>query len=354
MQMSTRLLFNAYVGQLAQLNALDASLTVIPGELKQFAVAPAIEQRLQAKLQLTSDFMSRINVVPVAAQQGDRVGVGVGRSLAGRTNTAGGKRRDPSDPTASDNIDQYFCKKTDYDYAWGYTLLDAWAHRPEFQQLVRDAVLVQKAEDVITIGFNGTSAAVETDREANPLLQDVNWGWLYKMRTNAPSRVMSHGGKDNTKVYVDAEGYVAGTADYANLDALVFDAIGNLIHERYRTATDLVVIVGADLVQEKYFKIISAAGDKATEQVARDVILSSRNLGGKPTMQVPFFPPDAILITSLKNLSYYWLIGSARRAVKDEPEFDRIANYESINDAFMVEDYGKAALIENIELGPKA
>jgi hypothetical protein len=137
-----------------------------------------------------------------------------------------------------------------------------------------------------------------------PLLQDVNFGWLYKMRTYAKARVMSHGTKDAVKVYVSDE----GTADYVNLDALVFDAIGNLIHERYRTATDLVVIVGSDLVQEKYFKIVSAAGDKATEQVARDIIMSSRQLGGKPTMQVPFFPADAILITSLKNLSYYWQI----------------------------------------------
>ncbi len=349
MQTPTRLLFNGFVGQLAQINGLDPSLTVIPGELKQFAVAPVIEQRLQAKLQLTSDFMSRINVIPVGPQQGERVGVGVGRSLASRTNTAAGKRRDPSDASASDKIDQYFCKKTDYDYSWGYALLDAWAHKPEFQQLVRDAVILQKAEDLITIGFNGVDAAVETDRDAFPLLQDVNWGWIYKMRTYAPGRVMSHGNKDNLKVYVSDE----GTADYVNLDALVFDAIGNLIHERYRTATDLVVIVGSDLVQEKYFKIISAAGDKATEQVARDIIMSSRQLGGKPTMQVPFFPADAILITSLKNLSYYWQTGSARRAVKDEPEYDRVANYESINDAFMVEEYGKACLIENIKLGPK-
>jgi P2 family phage major capsid protein len=326
MQMSTRLLFNAYVSQLAQLNGLDSSYSAMPGELKQFNVAPVIEQRLQAKLQSTSDFMSRVN------------------------DTAGGTRRNPGDVTQSDAIDTYFCKKTDYDYCWGYTLLDAWAHRPEFQQLVRDAVITQKAEDVITIGFNGVDAAVQTDRATHPLLQDVNWGWLFKMRTYAPSRVMSHGTKDNLKVYVADE----GTADYVNLDALVFDAIGNLIHERYRTATDLVVIVGSDLVQEKYFKIVSEAGDKATEQVARDVILSSRQLGGKPTMQVPFFPANAILITSLKNLSYYWQIGSARRAVQDEPALDRIANYESINDAFMVEDYGKACLIENIQLGAKA
>lgn len=350
MRTTTRLLFNAFVGQLAKLNNLDPSLTVIPGELKHFNVAPVIEQRLQEKLRSTSDFMSRINVVPVVPQQGERVGVGVGRPLASRTNTAAGKRRNPGDPTSSDTIDTYFCKQTNYDYAWRYAQLDAWAHRPEFQQLVRDAVLAQKAEDIITIGFNGVKAEADTDIVAFPLLQDVNFGWLHKMRTYAGARVMSHGTKDNLKVYVSDE----GNADYVNLDALVMDAIGNLIHERYRTATDLVVIVGSDLVQEKYFKIVSDAGDKATEQVARDVILSSRQLGGKPTIQVPFFPANAIMITSLKNLSYYWQIGSARRAVKDESEYDRIANYESINDAFMVEEYGKACLIENIQLGAKA
>lgn len=350
MQTQTRLLFNAYVGQIAQLNGLDASLTVMPGELKQFNVNPVIEQKLQAKLALTSDFMSRINIVPVIAQQGARVGVGITRSLAGRTNTAAGHRRTPTDPTGSDNIDQYFCKQTNYDYGWRYALLDAWSHRPEFQQLCRDAVITQKAADVITIGFNGVDAAVETDRTAYPLLQDVNYGWLYKMRTYAPARVMSHGSKDALKVYVSD----TGNADYVNLDALVFDAIHNLLAEQFRTATDLVVVVGSDLVHEKYFKIISDSADKATEQVARDVILSSRQLGGKPTMQVPFFPANAIMITSLKNLSYYWQVGTARRAIKDEPALDQIENYESINDAFMVEEYGKACLIENIQLGPKA
>jgi P2 family phage major capsid protein len=350
MQNATRLIFNSYISQVAKLNNLDVSFTAVPGEIKQFAVSPVIEQKLQAKLALTSDFMSRINIVPVPAQQGARVGVGINRSLASRTNRAAGNRRTPTDPTGSDAIDQYFCKKTDYDYAWSYGLLDAWAHRPEFQQLCRDAVVIQKAADVITIGFNGVNAAVQTDRNAYPLLQDVNWGWLYKMRTYAGARVMTHGTKDNLKVYVSD----TGNADYVNLDALVFDAIHNLIAEPFRTATDLVVVVGSDLVQDKYFKIISAAGDKATEQVARDIILSSRQLGGKPTMQVPFFPANAILITSLKNLSYYWQMGSARRQVKDEPALDQIENYESINDAFMVEEYGKACLIENIQLGPKA
>lgn len=349
MRIETRLAFHSYVAQLATLNELPAGLTVVPGQLDEFAVSPVIEQRLQAKLAVTSDFMSRINVVPVAAQQGGRVGVGISRSLASRTNTAGGNRRTPTNPTDSESIDQYFCKKTDYDYAWGYSLLDAWAHRPEFQQLCRDAVLTQKAADIITIGFNGVNAAVTTNRGTYPLLQDVNWGWLYKMRTYASGRVMAHGSLDNLKVYVSP----TGNADYKTLDGLVMDARQNLLHERHRTATDLVVIVGSDLVHDKYFTIVEQAGNTATEQVARDIILSSRQLGGLPAAQVPFFPPNAILITSFKNLSYYWQLGTARRAIKDEAALDQIENYESINDAFMVEDYGKAAFVENIQLAPK-
>lgn len=346
---STRLLIHAFVSQVAKLNNLPDALVAVPGKLDEFNVAPAIEQKLQAKLRELSDFMSRVNVVPVVNQQGSRVGVGVNRSLAGRTNRAAGNARKPGDVTGSDQIDLYLCKKTDYDYAWSYELLDAWSHQPEFQQLMRDAVLAQKAEDVMCIGFNGVDAAAETDREEFPLLQDVNYGWLHKIRTYAPGRVMKHGTKDALKIYVSD----TGDADYVNLDALVFDAIQNLIHERYRTATDLVVMVGSDLVHEKYFKIVSEAVDTATEQVARDVILSSRQLGGKPTVQVPFFPAGAILITSFKNLSYYWQIGTARRAIQDNPSLDQIDNFESINDAFMVEEYGKAALLENIQLGPK-
>ena len=350
MQPDTRILFHGLTSQIAKLNGLPAAFTPIPGNLTKFAVTPVVEQKLQERLTLTSDFMSRINVIMVTEQSGARVGVGVNRSLASRTDRSAGNARKPADPFGSENIDEYFAKKTDYDYCWPYALLDAWAHKPEFQQLCRDAVIVQKASDIITIGFNGVDAKKQTDRVAFPLLQDVNWGWLYKMRANAAVRVMTHGTKDAQKIYVSD----TGTADYVNLDALVFDMIGNLIHERHRTATDLVVIVGSELVQDKYFKIISAAGDKATEQVARDVILSSRQLGGKPTMQVPFFPPRSILVTSLKNLSYYWQKGTARRAIIDNPGLDQVDNFESINDAFMIEDYGKAALAENIQLGPKA
>ncbi|WP_230413956.1 P2 family phage major capsid protein, partial [Undibacterium umbellatum] len=39
-----------------------------------------------------------------------------------------------------------------------------------------------------------------------------------------------------------------------------------------------------------------------------------------------------------------------RRQIVDNAKRDRIENYESSNDAYVVEDYGIAALVENIEL----
>jgi hypothetical protein len=71
-------------------------------------------------------------------------------------------------------------------------------------------------------------------------------------------------------------------ADYVNLDALVIDAI-ELLDEWQRDSTDLVVIAGRDLVHDKYFPMINAAGDSAMQQEARDRILrSEKQIGGLP------------------------------------------------------------------------
>ncbi len=65
---------------------------------------------------------------------------------------------------------------------------------------------------------------------------------------------------------------------------------------------------------------------------------------------VPFFPANTILITSFSNLSIYYQDSARRRHLIDNPKRDRIENYESSNDAFVVEEYGACALIKNIEL----
>ncbi|EOU6252608.1 capsid protein, partial [Escherichia coli] len=41
--------------------------------------------------------------------------------------------------------------------------------------------------------------------------------------------------------------------------------------------------------------------------------------------------------------------GTMRRLMKDEPEYNRIATYQSINDAYVVEDYGKCAMVTGLK-----
>mgnify|MGYP001133508236 CR=1 FL=1 len=368
MRNETRILFNAYVSQIALLNNVADATT-------KFSVDPVVEQRLEAKMAESSEFLSAINVVPVVEQQGQTLGLGTTRTIAGRTDTSGGTRRNPSDPTGNSEINTYNCRQTNFDWSQRYALLDAWRHRPEFQTLMRDAILQQQARDRIMIGWNGTSIAATTDRGANPMLQDVNIGWLQNIRTRAPAQVFSDGsltvktdGTNNAalkKIYVKpgvelfdanaaynaAGGSAHAVADYSSLDALVLDA-KRMLPEWHRGNTDLVVIVGHDLVDDKYFTIAQQTGATATEVEATDRILrSSKQLGGLPAVRVPFFPATGLLITTLDNLSIYWQEGTRRRFLKDEPELDRIANYESVNEDYVVEDYELAVLVENIVIG---
>lgn len=125
-----------------------------------------------------------------------------------------------------------------------------------------------------------------------------------------------------------------------------------LLPEWHRGDTELVVIVGHDLVDDKYFNIAQQTGTTATEVEATDRILrSSKTLGGLPAVRVPFFPANGILITRLDNLSIYNQEGTRRRRLADEPEYDRIANYESVNMDYVVEDYELVSLVENIVIG---
>jgi P2 family phage major capsid protein len=361
MRKETRQLYKAYVSQIALVNGIDAS-----DAASKFAVAPVVEQKLEEKIQQSSDFLQLINFVPVVQQQGARVGVTVTRPIASRTNTAGGTRRTPTDPTDTTNEGGYHCRQTNFDHAIPYAKLDAWRHKPEFQTLLRDVILKQQGRDRIMIGFNGTSVAPTTNIATNPLLQDVNEGWLHKIRTSAPARVLNDGELTTgataaTKaIYVAAGVEVvngAGTnaatakADYANLDALAFDAL-DLLDPWHRSDTDLVVIVGWKLVKDKYLNLLQAAGDTSTEREAAHRILTlPKQLAGKRAIIVPFFPENALLVTSLDNLSVYWQEETRRRQIKDEPALDRIENYESVNEDYVVEDFGRCALVENIVMG---
>lgn len=332
MKKTTRQSFDKYAIRLAQLNDT--------GSVAQtFSVDPSIQQKLETKMQESSEFLSKINIIGVTEQEGEKLGLGISGPIASRTNTNTSDRQ-TRDLSGLDSR-KYRCEKTNFDTHIGYAKLDAWAKFPDFQTRIASAILARQALDRMVIGFHGASIAADTDIAANPLLQDVNKGWLQHYREQAPERVL-HEGATAGKVIIGTAG------DFENLDAAVADAM-NLLDPWYQEDTGLVAIVGRKLLNDKYFPLINTK-QAPSETLAADIIISQKRIGGLPAARVPYFPDNAILITRFDNLSIYWQEGARRRRVVDEAKRDRIENYESSNDAYVVEDFGLGAVIENIEL----
>lgn len=351
MRPATRIALNAYTSQIALLSG-------VPASTEKFTVDPTVAQKLEEKTQQSSQFLSQISFETVFQQEGEKVGIGITSTIAGRSDTDNGDVRVPIDPTGL-TATNYRCEQTNFDTKIKYSKLDAWAHKPEFQTILRDAIVARQGLDRMLIGWHGTHVAKKTNRINFPLLQDVNKGWIQNTRDDAPARIIGDGDHSGDKaaaghvpaIYVSA----TGTADFVSLDALAFDAI-QLLDEQHRSRTDLVVMVSGELVNEKKFALINSAGDKATEQLARDVLLLQDKIGGKLAAVVPNFPAGKMVITTYKNLAIYNQDGTRRRAIIDNPRIDAVENFESVNEAYVVEDYGLIAVVENIvtEAAPTA
>ncbi|EMH4029517.1 phage major capsid protein, P2 family [Serratia marcescens] len=341
MKTSTRNKYKELVNQVANLNHIEAADVAA-----RFTVDPTVAQRLEDKIQENSGFLQQINIIPVDEQSGSKVGLGIDRPIASTTNTDE-KDREPIDPSSLDEVG-YMCTQTNFDTALKYSKLDAWAKFPDFQIRIRDQIVKRQALDRIMIGFNGTSRAKTSDITTNKLLQDVNIGWLEKIRKGAPEQVMNKvvaedGSVVSEKIRIGADG------DYQNIDALIMDTINEMIAPWYQDDTELVAIVGRSLLADKYFPLVNKKQENS-EALAADIIISQKRMGGLQAVRVPFIPDNTILITRLDNLSIYWQDGTRRRAIIDNPKRDRIDNFESVNEAYVVEDYEGVALIENIQI----
>lgn len=332
MKNKTRALFAMFTASIAQLNDVASSA-------EKFSVDPVIQQTIESHIQESSAFLQMINQVTVEDLVGETIGLDAIPN-ASRTNTAAGKRRQPFNVTTMEVENNYHCRKTDYDTYIPYAKLDAWAGNKDFEIKLRDLIIKSQALARLMIGFNGTHVAKDTDRAAFPLLEDVNIGWLQKYRDNAPQNVLSDVGGTG-------EVQVGSTGVYKNLDAVVFDAVRNLIDPIYRDDTRLRVIVGRDLMNNRQFPMVND-NNTPTEIIATQTLLGMDRIGGVQVLDAPYFPSNALFIQPLDNLSIYSQEGGRRRQVKDEPEYDRVTNYESSNDDYVVEYYEAGCLIENI------
>lgn len=341
MKKETRFKFNAYLMQLS-------ALYEVPVEemTSKVEITPSVAQKLEDNIQMSAAFLGLINIVPVPDKNGQVIGLGVGSTIAGTTDTTK-EDREATDPSEMTDI-KYECQQTNYDTALTYQKLDLWAKFKDFQLRIRNAIIRRQALDRIMIGFNGTHRAKKSDRTANKMLEDVNIGWLQKVRADAEAHVISDV-RDDADNVISAVIRVGKGGDFNNLDALVMSAVDEVIDEEYRDDTELVVICGRKLLSDKYFPLVNKEQENS-EKLAADLIISQKRIGGLQAVRAPYFPENALFITRLDNLSIYWQDETRRRHIIDNPKRDRIENYESVNEAYVVEDYRGTALIENIQM----
>lgn len=161
MRQETRFKFNAYLSRVAELNGIDA------GDVsKKFTVEPSVTQTLMNTMQESSDFLTRINIVPVSEMKGEKIGIGVTGSIASTSDTAGGTERQPKDFSKLAS-NKYECDQINFDFYIRYKTLDLWARYQDFQLRVRNAIIKRQSLDLIMAGFNGVRRAETSDRSSN-------------------------------------------------------------------------------------------------------------------------------------------------------------------------------------------
>ncbi|WBA86516.1 phage major capsid protein, P2 family [Endozoicomonas sp. GU-1] len=324
----------------AMMAAMAEGYGVTPEQIKScFAVSEPMETKLNSAIQDSSDFLQRITIMPVTDRKGQAVRVNVSQPLAKRTNVSN-KDRAATDMSGPDGA-EYVCKLTEFDVAMGYDLLDAWARFPDFAQRYMTAVYRRIALDRMMIGFHGTSAAAETNSTTNSNLEDVNIGWLKLLETHAAENFYKESTEGTGKITIGAAG------DYKNLDQLTY-GIYNMIPTANRSGGE-VAIVGRQLVANDMGKALAKHAQTPTEK--GQVMVLDKAYGGLPAIVVPGFPDKGLLVTDTENLHLYYQESGMRRQTKDNPRRNRVEDFISSNEAYMLGDFSGAAAIDasNVE-----
>jgi len=309
-----------------------------------FAVQEPLETMLNSAIQDSSDFLKRINMLPVTDRKGQSLKIGIYSPLAKRTDVDS-KDRETTSMQPPDGI-EYECKLTEFDISFSYDLLDAWARFPDFMDRYMDQVYRRIALDRILIGWHGTSAAAETDPDTNTNLQDVNIGWIKLLMDNKPEHYLTESSDGSGEITIGPFG------DYKNLDAITYD-IYTMIDDAQRTGSE-VAIIGRHLIANDMGKSLSSFAQQPTEK--SQVMVLEKTYGGLPSIAVPGFPDTGIMVTDTENLSLYFQSGRTRRQMAYYPKRNRVEDFISSNDAYMIENLEGIAAIaaENVVLDPPA
>lgn len=327
MDAATRKLFNALCARFAKTYGVD-DVSV------QFAVEPTLAQKLRDKIVERSTFLQKINVIGVKELAGQNIFGFASRPVASRTNTAQeGKERKAINVLGLE-AGEYRLYQTNSDVGLPYRTIDAWAKFEDLPERYAAYVLQRMANDKEITGWHGLSAAADTDFAANPLLQDLNRGWMQYMRELKPENILKQGA-------TLGEIRIGPGGDYPGLDLAVND-LYHSIPPYMRNG--LVALVGSDLIANERAALFGAVSMTPTEKVLYGPAMST--LGGLTWETPSNFPARGLVVTSYDNLSIYQQDGSHRRQIIDNPKKDQIEDFNSVNEGYVVEEAEKFVALE--------
>lgn len=327
MQKATKVLFKKFLTEMGEDYGED-------DVQEHFAVSPTIVQSLLMAITAENDVLKLINNIPVDEVQGQKVYLGTSGLATTRTDTSGAGRRAGRD--ISDTAGRtYQCYQHDADVLIPYATLDSWAKFPGFMELLTAAIRIQRSDDLVMVGFNGSSVAATTDPVANPLGEDVNKGWFQLMREEAPAQIIQ------VPVTIGAAG------DFKNLDAFV-KSLKNMLGQPHKSRGGHVALIGSDILDSEGVKYFDENASTPSEKLHIKPALET--YGGLPAFEVPFFPADMVAVTPWKNLSIYTQDSSVRKQTKDESAKNGIEDFYSANVAYVIEHYDNIAAIDEGQL----
>ena len=300
---------------------------------ESFNISPVVETKLRESVLESAIFLSMISVLPVDQIKGQVIDVGGGSLFSGRVKNGRFRKN------IGNSGNTYELTETDSCASIPWSLLSQWSNvgsSNDFIKKMNSSISKHFALDILRIGFHGKMISETTDPVKYPNGEDINKGWLTIAKEKAPFQIIENAVLDRTG---------ATEGSHSNLDAMANDLRNSIIAEEHVEDSDLVVLVGRNLVSAEQARLMSAA-DKPSEHNAAQKL--DKTIAGMKAYIPAFFPPNMLWVTSLSNLQVLQQKGTQWRSVKNVDDRKAIENSWLRNEGYAISNFKKFAAIEEV------
>ncbi len=182
------------------------------------------------------------------------------------------------------------------------------------------------SSNLVSVGFNGTHRADNSDPLKYPLGNDVAKGWLQKIREQAGEQVIN-----------SAE--VGKEQKYKSL-AKLFKKAKEKVHPLTAVNGELIAFCGLDILEDESVN--------SNDLERKGYILTSSVKSGLKRIIVPYLPPNSVLLTTAENLTLMICKNYTSFKILNNVSRNKINSLFSTAVSFEIKDYKKAVLIEKV------